>query len=251
MKTIAIYNNKGGCSKTVTAVNFSYNLSVLGYRVLLIDMDPQGNASSFYRRYDLNKPSVKELLTGEKAPSRCVRRTIYENLDIIPANVRLREVRPDNLVGGIKTLSCSSLVHEPFYDFCIIDCAPGVDFLIEVVMEAADEVIIPIKPDRFSAEGLGTALDIIREYGHGCVEAGCVFTQFYRNRDTLKTVKDILNTQDVRIYNNIVRRSSFVDHSVLVRRPLGRCASKSKANLDYMDFTKEFLEKEGAKDGIA
>ena len=56
MKTIAIYNNKGGCGKTVTAVNMAYNLTAMGWRTLVIDMDPQGNASSFFRRYDLNRP---------------------------------------------------------------------------------------------------------------------------------------------------------------------------------------------------
>lgn len=250
MKTIAIYNNKGGCGKTVTAVNMAYNLTAMGWRTLVIDMDPQGNASSFFRRYDLNRPSMMELLTGRLAPSRCIYRTVYPMLDIIQANIRLREVDVQSLICGIRTLRSAGWVFENRYDYCIIDCPPSLDFLVEVIMDAADDVVIPVKPDRFSSDGLGTVIDVIQEFCHGKVTAGCLFTQFYRNRDSIKAVNHVLNTQDIVVYDNVIRRCAAVDHSVLVRRPLARCASKSYAALDYMDFTREYLERE-EKHGIA
>ena len=237
MKVIAIYNNKGGCAKTVTAVNFAYNLSSLGYRVLVIDMDAQGNASSFFRRYDLNKPSVRDFLTGRKQLSRCIKRTIYDNLDILPSNILLREVKAEELIKGVHTLGAIRERTEQKlsgYDYCIIDCPPSADFLIEVVMDAVDNVVIPIKPERFSADGLA-----------------CLFTQFYRNKDILKVVRHILDTENVMAYENVIRRCSAVDHSVLVRRPLLKCASRSSAALDYIDFTREYLKKEEGEDGIA
>lgn len=246
MKTIAIYNHKGGIGKSVTAINFSYNLTEQGFRVLVIDMDPQGNASSFFRRHDLNKASVREMLTGERKPSRCVYRTSFKGLDIVPANIRLREVLPTELSDGIATLKNACAVIGGNYDYCVIDCPPSVDFLIEIIMEAAEDVIIPMRPDRFSADGLGTVHDIIREFGHGSVSAGCLFTQFTRNRDSVKIVSDVLNTQEIQVYENAIRRSSAVDHSILVRRPLARCASKSTAAQDYRDFTEEYLRKEKA-----
>ena len=254
MKVIAIYNNKGGCAKTVTAVNFAYNLSSLGYRVLVIDMDAQGNASSFFRRYDLNKPSVRDFLTGRKQLSRCIKRTIYDKLDILPSNILLREVKAEELIKGVHTLGAIRERTEQKlsgYDYCIIDCPPSADFLIEVVMDAVDNVVIPIKPERFSADGLATVQEVIRDFGHGQVKAGCLFTQFYRNKDILKVVRRVLDTENVMAYENVIRRCSAVDHSVLVRRPLLKCASRSSAALDYIDFTREYLKKEEGEDGIA
>lgn len=243
MKTIAVYNNKGGIGKTVTSVNLAYELTVRGYRVLLIDTDPQGNASSFYRRYDLTKASVTELLMGAR-PTRCKWRTRFKNLDIVPANSNLRTVDPGKLVAGVGTLRLALWVYENDYDYCIIDCPPGVGFLIEVVMDAVEDVIIPLNPDVFSTDGLGTTLDVIREFGDPRVHAGCLFTAFYKNRETVALVQSVMSTMDVMVYNNLIRRCGAVSHSLKVRKPLAKCASRSTAAEDYRDFTDEYLERE-------
>ena len=243
MKTIAVYNNKGGIGKTVTSVNLAYELTVRGYRVLLIDTDPQGNASSFYRRYDLTKASVTELLMGTR-PTRCKWRTRFKNLDIVPANSNLRTVDPGKLVAGVGTLRLALWVYENDYDYCIIDCPPRVGFLIEVVMDAVEDVIIPLNPDVFSTDGLGTTLDVIREFGDPRVHAGCLFTAFYKNRETVALVQSVMSTMDVMVYNNLIRRCGAVSHSLKVRKPLAKCASRSTAAEDYRDFTDEYLERE-------
>lgn len=252
MKIIAVYNNKGGCAKTVTSVNLAYNLSSMGYRVLVVDMDPQGNASSFFRRYDLNKPSVKDFLNERNTLHQCIRRTLYKGLDIMPSNIQLRGLRSYSLVSGEKALQRIKTENKSqMYDYCIIDCPPSADFLIEAIMAAADDVIIPLKPERFSADGLGMVQEIIRDFGGGRLSAACLFTQYYKAKDTIKAIEYIIKTQQMDTYDNVIRRTSAVDHSVLVRRPLLKCASKSTAALDYMDFTKEYLEKEEKQDGIA
>lgn len=243
MKTIAVYNNKGGIGKTVTSVNLAYELTVRGYRVLLIDTDPQGNASSFYRRYDLTKASVTELLMGAR-PTRCKWRTRFKNLDIVPANSNLRTVDPGKLVAGVGTLRLALWVYENDYDYCIIDCPPGVGFLIEVVMDAVEDVIIPLNPDVFSTDGLGTTLDVIREFGDPRVHAGCLFTAFYKNRETVALVQNVMSIMDVMVYNNLIRRCGAVSHSLKARKPLAKCASRSTAAEDYRDFTDEYLERE-------
>lgn len=253
MRVITVYNHKGGCAKTVTAVNFAYHLSEAGYRVLVVDMDPQGNASSFFRRYDINKVSVRDLLTGEVLPGRCCYRTGYKGLDIIQANLRLREVVPDALVFGQKTLKYGLEAMDGKYDYCIVDCPPSVDFLTEVIMAAAEDVLVPLKPDRFSADGLGTVLDIIQEFGPEDVAVKGLFTQFYHHRDALSVIHGMLATSGVPLYDSVIRRCAAVDHSVLVKRPLAKCASRSAAAQDYRDFTVEYLEAAGEveKDGIA
>lgn len=244
MKTIAIYNHKGGVGKTVTTVNVAYNMTACGKRILVVDMDPQGNTSSFFRRYDLNKVSVKELLTGECVPSRSIKRTRYPSLDIIPANIRLRELNATMLIGEDTTLKSALWAVENKYDYCIIDCPPSVDFLAEVIMKAANEVIVPMTPDGFSADGLASVLDIVREFCGVDVLVGCLFTKFYRNKETIKVIQNVINTHDVEVYDSVIRRCSAVDRSVNGRKPLLKCASKSAAALDYMEFAEEYLRRE-------
>lgn len=243
MKTIAVYNNKGGIAKTTTAVNFAYDLTCLGYQVLVVDMDPQGNASSFFRRYDLSKPSAKELLTAPGAPARCIKRTKYNGLDIIPSNINLRYLRPEELAGGVDALRRRGEIYGGRYDYCIIDCPPSVDFLVEVIMAAADDVVIPIKPDCFSLDGLSTVQDVIQEFGGGRLSARCLVTQFYRNKNSVGIISRLADEQAA-IYDNVIRRDSAVDRSLTAHKPLAKCASKAKAALDYMDFTKEYLGRE-------
>ena len=91
MKTIAFYNNKGGVGKTTLAANVGYNLSVMNYRVLMVDCDPQGNLSSFFDRYDLTKKSLAQALDGQE---RCVYRTAYKRLDILPGNIYSESLTP-------------------------------------------------------------------------------------------------------------------------------------------------------------
>lgn len=151
---------------------------------------------------------------------------------------------PSKLVGGTETLRRALWVYEKDYDYCIIDCAPGIGFLIEVVMDAVEDVLIPLNPDVFSTDGLGTTLDVIREFGDKRVHAGCLFTAFYKNRETVELVQNVMNTMDVMVYGNLIRRCGAVSHSLKVRKPLAKCASKSTAAMDYRDFTDEYLERE-------
>lgn len=252
MRTSVIYNHKGGVAKTVTTVNLAYNLAEDGYRVLVVDMDPQGNASSFFHKYDINRASVKDLLVGKYHSDRCCFRTSYKRVDILPANVCLREVTPNMLIKGRETLRSGLERISDTYDYCIIDCPPSVDFLTEVIMAAAGDVIIPLKPDRFSADGVGTVLEVVKSFGCEHVVVKGLFTQYYRHKDALKSINSIMTTSEVAVYENVIRRCSAVDHSILVRRPLAKCASRSIAAADYKDFAAEYLKdwQEVGKDGI-
>lgn len=251
MKTIAVYNNKGGCAKTVTTVNVAYCLAA-GHKVLVVDMDPQGNASAFFKAYDLNKRSITDVLTSAVKPIAGIRRTKFRGLDIVPANYRMRELTPSALAAGRETLKLAVWVYSQKYDYCIIDCAPGVDSLIETIMDAVDEVMIPIKPDRFSADGLETVKEIVREFAHEDTAMTGLFTQFYKTKDSLNMVHEIMaSNADMEFFQNVIRRCSAVDHSLAVKKPLARCASKSPAAQDYTDLVTEYLEREENAHGIA
>ena len=117
MKTIAFYNNKGGVGKTTLAANVGYNLSTMGYRVLLVDCDPQGNLSSFFCRYDLTKKGLMQALGGQP---RCIYRTAYRGLDILPGNIYSEALTPQP-----QTMATLLQGYAAHYDYCILDCAPA------------------------------------------------------------------------------------------------------------------------------
>lgn len=243
MKTVAIYSHKGGAGKTMTAVNLSYNLTQHGKRVLLVDMDQQGNASSLYRCYDLSKKSVYDMLSGKCSPQGAKRRTRYPGLDIIPANIELKELHYGDMKQGYETLKAALETMEGNYDYCIIDCPPSAGLCVRLALKAADEVIIPLKASTFAKEGLSTVLDTIADAGDIKI-AGCLFTMFSKNATALNVINDIIHTYDCTVFENVIRRSSSVEYSEFRKKPLLKCASRSAAALDYMDFTEEFLKTE-------
>lgn len=239
MKTVAILNNKGGVGKTATAVNLAYNLAELGKRVLLVDMDPQGNASEFYKRYDFTKKSVKEVLEGKTRLKTAIRRTRYMDLDILPANMTLQMLREEKLQQGERTLFNKLWNVKDQYAYCIIDCPPAISVLTNVALIAADRVIIPVKATEYAKNGLSTVMDYAYDYE---VEASCLWTMYARGKMEREVMREIMAEYDCRVYESVIRRSSAVEKSERRHRPLLKCASKAPATLDYMEFAKEFLE---------
>ncbi len=239
MKTVAILNNKGGVGKTATAVNLAYNLTELGKRVLLVDMDPQGNASAFYKRYDLTKKSVKEVLERKTRLTAAIRRTNYIDLDIIPANMTLQLLREEKLDQGERTLFKKLWDIRNRYAYCIIDCPPAISVLTNVALCAADRVIVPVKATEYAKNGLSMVLDYAYEYE---IDASCLWTMYARGKIEREVMQEIMSEYDCHVYENVIRRSSAVEKSERRHRPLLKCASKAPATLDYMEFTKEFEE---------
>lgn len=113
MKTIAFYNNKGGVGKTTLVANVGYNLSAIGYRVLMVDCDPQGNLSSFFGRYDLTRKGLMQALEGQQ---RCIYRTKYHGLDILPGNIYSESLTPQP-----ETMENVLQQYAEKYDWCILD----------------------------------------------------------------------------------------------------------------------------------
>ncbi len=240
MRVTAIYNHKGGVAKTTTAVNLAFNLYFLGARVLIIDMDQQGNASSFYQRYDLEQPSVYEVLKGECRIQKGIYHTKYRGIDILPANSKLmqgfEEVDPERLKELLKEVA-------DIYAYVVIDCPPAAGALINLAIAAADDVIIPVNAGTYAAEGLGTVLGILADAGADPDSAKILFTMIScRNPTQKKQIRKIIDTCNCGVYGNAIQRCIAVERSEALKKPLMKCASTSNAAQEYMDFTKEYME---------
>ena len=172
MKIISFMSAKGGCSKTTSSINVAVGLSYT-CKVLLIDLDPQGNASKrFFNNY-LELNGICELMRKEKTYDECIHHTRFNNLDIIPAKKNLFVLKKEMLYAshGIQQLRLKKVL-EPIkdnYDYIIIDNHPDVDLLISNALACSDLVIIPVNPDADSVElsdsieGMNLTLQNIQE----------------------------------------------------------------------------------------
>lgn len=241
MKTITVMNYKGGVGKTATAVNLSYNLSEKGYKTLLIDCDPQGNASYFFGKYDETKKSITGVLNSEYELENAIRRTKYKNLDIIQADKNLELV---NIFSPVELKFQLSRLEEGRYDFVICDCHPTFDTYTQCALIASDLCIVPVKLDRNSINGL-TLFDEhfqeILDYNSDS-EYKVLMTMWRDTKANKQGLLEIVNKHQYPLFKSMIRNSTAVDEATYKRKPLRKCASRSNACIDYLDLTDELIK---------
>jgi len=165
MKTIACYNIKGGVGKTATAVNLAYLASREGARTLVLDLDPQGAASFYFRIKPKIKGGVKKLIDGKRDLIELIKGTDYPNLDLIPTDFSFRnmdlllddEKKPTRRLH--KLLKCL----EDEYDYAFLDCPPSISLVSENIFQAADALLVPTIPSTLSLRTLDQLLKFCRE----------------------------------------------------------------------------------------
>ena len=214
-RIIAIANQKGGIGKTTTAINLSACLAEAGQKVLVVDFDPQGNATSGFglEKGHIDK-TVYQMLIGENQIEECVREEVQKNLDILPSDVNLAGaeielLEMDNkeslLRNGLKKI-------EKKYDFIIIDCPPSLNLLTINALTAADTVIVPIQCEYYALEGLSQILKTVnlvkRKLNRKLELEGVVFTMYdARTNLSLEVVESVKNTLNQNIYKTIIPRN--------------------------------------------
>ena len=218
MRTIAIVNQKGGCGKTITAINISAFLAKQRRSVLLIDMDPQGHATLGLQTEPVPPgKTVNEVLlreTNRGSPGlQDVRRTIFPCLDLVPADIVLSGV-PDRLssVPGREYRLARALDEvRGTYHYVIVDCPPNVGLLTFNALLACSETIIPLDPSFFSLHGIGKLMEtldvLVRQAGHD-IEPRALITLYTGRSDFVReVVADIRKHLPDKVFNTIIRYS--------------------------------------------
>ena len=214
-RIIAITNQKGGVGKTTTAINLSACLAEAGQHVLLVDFDPQGNASSGLglEREDIEN-TVYDLLTEEVTFEECRIAEIQKNLDILPSDMNLAgaEIEFQGIEDKEKLLRSYLEKIKDDYDFILIDCPPSLNILTINALTAADTVLVPIQCEYYALEGLGQVLKTVdlvkRKLNPGLELEGVVFTMYdARTNLSLEVVENVKSNLNRTIYKTIIPRN--------------------------------------------
>lgn len=250
-RIITITNQKGGVGKTTTAINLSACLAEAGQHVLLVDFDPQGNASSGLglEKEDFEN-TVYHMLTEEAIPKECIIKEIQPNLDLLPSDMNLagaeiefqeEEDKESMLQGYLKQL-------RDTYDFILIDCPPSLNLLTINALTAADTVLVPIQCEYYALEGLNQVLKTIdlvkRKLNPGLELEGVVFTMYdARTNLSLEVVESVKSSLNRTIYKTIIPRNVRLAEAPSHGMSINMYESKSTGAESYRMLAAEVMSR--------
>lgn len=252
-KAIAIFNQKGGVGKTTTNINLAACLAMKGKRVLVLDIDPQGNTTSGVgiSKRELGVTTHEILIEDDHHPAEAVVPTGIENLDIMPASVQLAgaEVELINIAGREKRLKMAIDVLKPDYDYIFIDCPPSLGILTINALTAVDSVLIPIQCEFYALEGVSqlmSTIDIVRSNMNPELEIEGVILSMFDGRTnlSLQVVEEVKKYFKDKVYTTVIPRNVRLAEAPSHGMPVIQYDPKSAGAQAYMDFADEFLENE-------
>ena len=249
-KVISVANQKGGVGKTTTTVNLATLLAKKGKKVLLIDTDPQGNATSGLGVTKELELSVYDILVGETTFQETVQETAVKNLTVCPSNISLAgaEVELVSMMSREQRLKTKLDDVKEQYDFILIDCPPSLGLITLNAFTASDSVLIPVQCEYFALEGLGQLLNtvnLVKKHLNKNLEIEGALLTMYDARTNLsnQVVKEVKKYFEDKVYKTVIPRNVRLSEAPSYGMPISVYDPKSKGAKAYDKFVKEFLKK--------
>lgn len=251
-KTVSILNQKGGVGKTTTAVNLAAAIGIKGKKILLVDIDPQGNSTS---GFGINKREIKkssyELLTGEIKASEAVITTEFEGVDIIPANMNLAGAELEIIDMSERESILKKTLAEIWdnYDYIFLDCPPSLGLITLNALTASDTFLVPIQCEYYALEGLSqlmnTARRIKRMYNPYLDIEGVLLTMYDgRLNLTQQVVNEVKRFFPKKVYSTTIPRNVRLSEAPSFGQPIMYFDKNSKGSVAYTALCEEFLSQQ-------
>ena len=258
-KIISLVNQKGGVGKTTTSINLSASLALEGKRVLLVDLDPQGNATTGvgFNKGDIEK-SVYEVFNGVSDITEVILNTRFRGLDLLPSSLQLAGIDIELIEKGRedpnfqKSFQFKKAIDEvrSNYDYIIVDCPPSLGLITTNALTASDSVIIPVQCEFFALEGITQLLNAImltkKKLNPNLKLEGVLLTMFdSRANLSIEVIEEIRSYFKDKVYTTLIPRLVRLAEAPSHGKPIIAYDPKSKGSLAYLNLAKEVIERNG------
>ena len=258
-KIISLVNQKGGVGKTTTSINLSASLSLEGKKVLLVDLDPQGNATTGvgFNKADIEQ-SVYEVFNNVVGIEEVILHTRFRDLDLLPSSLQLAGIDIELLDKGREDPSFQKSFQfkkaidliKDNYDYIIVDCPPSLGLITTNALAASDSVIIPVQCEFFALEGITQLLNAImltkKKLNPSLVLEGVLLTMFdSRANLSIEVIEEIRSYFKDKVYTTLIPRLIRLAEAPSHGKPIIAYDPKSKGSLAYLNLAKEVIERNG------
>ena len=250
---MTIANQKGGVGKTTTSINLSSCIAAKGKKVLVVDIDPQGNTTSGYgiEKNDLDN-TIYELMLGDCSIEDCIIKDVIENISILPSNVNLAAAEIELIGVDKKEYILKNEIDwvKDRYDYIIIDCPPSLSLLTVNAMTTADSVLVPIQCEYYALEGLSQLIhtvNLVKERLNPNLEMeGVVFTMYdSRTNLSAQVVENVKSHLNQKVYRTVIPRNIRLAEAPSYGQPINIYDPKSAGAESYLALAEEVIDRKG------